>query len=229
MQQIDDIAQQPSDVGCSLQKLDPPGLDFRDFEHIVDQGQQMIARAIDDLEVLPVGLTERLGLGHQFGKPDDRVEWRAQFVAHVRNKGALRPTCRFGAVQGRDQGEFLLSQLLDRRRQMALTSMQNLVEAHPRQQQIVLYRLGQIIHCAEGESPSDELVGLEHRGQENDRDVARALRHLQVTRRVEAVHAGHLDVQQNQVHVTRNGLHQRLLARGSLDHLAAGQAGKQCP
>ena len=64
-------------------QLHPPGLDLGEVENVVDQREQMPARAEHAIERLEV-LLERLGiLPQHLGDADDGVERRAQLVAHV--------------------------------------------------------------------------------------------------------------------------------------------------
>ena len=55
------------------------------------------------LELGHGGLSEIL-IGDEFGKPDDRVQGRAQFVAHGRQELGLGKVCLFGVFPGRSQG-----------------------------------------------------------------------------------------------------------------------------
>ena len=64
-------------------KLHPPGLDLGEVEDVVDQGEQVAARAEHAVERLEV-LLQRLGiLPQHLADADDGVERRAQLVAHV--------------------------------------------------------------------------------------------------------------------------------------------------
>ena len=64
-------------------KLHPPGLDLGEVEDVVDQREQVAARAEHAIERLDV-LLQRLGiLPQHLGDADDGVERRAQLVAHV--------------------------------------------------------------------------------------------------------------------------------------------------
>ena len=70
----------------------PPRLDFRDVEDVVDQRKKM-ARGVGDVrEEAPrhVAAHRRAAFEEDVGEADDRVERRAQLVAHVREELALR-------------------------------------------------------------------------------------------------------------------------------------------
>jgi len=66
-------------------ELHPPGFDLRQIEDVVDEGQQVLPRSVDVLQVLVLFLVQLLehALGQHFGEPDDRVERGAQLVGHV--------------------------------------------------------------------------------------------------------------------------------------------------
>jgi hypothetical protein len=87
------------------------GLDLREIEDVVDQGQQVLAGLGDVVDV--VGL-----LGRQHPKPlrrqharhpDDRVERGAQLVAHPRQELALGPAGRLGFLLGLPQRRLFLA------------------------------------------------------------------------------------------------------------------------
>ena len=70
-----------------------PRLDLGDIKKVIDQAEQMTARAMDVPDIfLVVGmakLAERLG-AQQLGKADDGIERRAQFMAHIGEKLRFR-------------------------------------------------------------------------------------------------------------------------------------------
>lgn len=74
------------------------GLDTREVEDIVDQGQEVFAVALDDLEIAVFLFGDGLGQStvQQAGQNDHGVQRRARLVAHIREKGALQPV---GLVQ----------------------------------------------------------------------------------------------------------------------------------
>ena len=66
-------------------------LDLRQVEDVVDEGQQVLAAAVDVFHVLLLLGAQRPGeaVFHDLGETDDRVERRAQLVAHVGEELAL--------------------------------------------------------------------------------------------------------------------------------------------
>ena len=68
-----------------------PCLNFRDVENIVDDAEQMLAGALDLLDVVALA-RRQLGLQRQIGHADDGVHRRAYLMAHVGEK------IRFGEV-----------------------------------------------------------------------------------------------------------------------------------
>jgi len=75
--------------------LDPQvllsGLEAREIEHVVDERQEVLAVALDDLEIAPllVGDLHFQPAAEHARQGDHRVEGGAQLVAHVGQKGAL--------------------------------------------------------------------------------------------------------------------------------------------
>ncbi len=76
------------------------------------------------------------------------------------------------------------------------------VRAHPRQQQLPVDRLGEVVHRADVE-PLDLLGGLGLAGEEDDRDVRGGGVFLEQLADLEAGGARHVDVQQDQVRLGR--------------------------
>src|SRR5260221_9522704 len=71
--------------------------DLRQVEDVVDEGEQVLPRAVDVahvLELLRVQVAEHALLQH-LGKADDRIERRAQLVGHVGEELALVPVGAF--------------------------------------------------------------------------------------------------------------------------------------
>ena len=64
------------------------GLDFGQIEHIIDQPQQVLAVCLQAFEHAQhlIGWLAIGAVCHQFAIPQDSIEWRAQLVAHVREK-----------------------------------------------------------------------------------------------------------------------------------------------
>jgi len=90
-------------------------------------------------------------------------------------------------------------------------------DADLRAQDIGLERLEHVVHRADRVALEDVRLLLADRGQEDDRDVARPLTGLDQARRVEAVHARHLDVEQDDRELTRQQVLERLFARIGAD------------
>ena len=77
-------------------QYDAPSLDLRDFEDVIDDRQQVLAAAIDDIQLLQLlGGRCRIAL-HQLGEPQNRSHRRTDFMRHVRQKDALGAVGGFG-------------------------------------------------------------------------------------------------------------------------------------
>ncbi len=74
-------------------QLQAIGLDLRQIEHVIDQRQQRLGAAADDVDVFALGAVER-GLRQDLRHADHAVHGRADFVADVGEKIAL------GAIGG---------------------------------------------------------------------------------------------------------------------------------
>src|SRR5664279_5615480 len=113
-----------------LNELVAAGLDTRQVENLVDQPEQMHTGIMDIGGIFLVGrhrvLAEHFRF-HHFGEPEDGIERRAQFVAHLREEarlrdvGGLRALPRFvgnrlGLFQLADQRVFLRARLQRRQR-----------------------------------------------------------------------------------------------------------------
>ena len=71
-------------------------LDARDVQHLVDQPEEVASPLHDISDAL--ALLGAQGIHLQYlGEAQDGVQGGAQFVAHPREKFALRPACRFGS------------------------------------------------------------------------------------------------------------------------------------
>ena len=81
-------------------------LDARQVEHVVDQPEQMSLRPPDALERLALPVRDRAVQAHleDLRVPRDRVERRAQLVAHHREELALRTIGAFGGDASRQLG-----------------------------------------------------------------------------------------------------------------------------
>ena len=95
-----DLADHRRDVEVLDQHVHLAGLDLGQIEDVVDQAQEVLAGAIDLLEIGQEGvLTEILGLLVQhLAVADDGVERRPQLMAHARQELALRLARAYGFV-----------------------------------------------------------------------------------------------------------------------------------
>ena len=96
LREIDGIVGQP----------DHPGLGLGDIEDVVDDVQQVGTAGPDVVGVFPVGGVAKRAvefLPHDLGEADDRVQGRAQLVAHGGQERALRAVGALGRVLGGQQ------------------------------------------------------------------------------------------------------------------------------
>ena len=86
-------------------QLQPPGFDLRQVEDLVDEHEQVLAVGLDPLQEPQVGFFQvlLLVLQEDVGETDDRVERRAQLMAHVGEELALGPVGSLGVLLGRDE------------------------------------------------------------------------------------------------------------------------------
>ncbi len=89
--EVGDIAHQRTQVQRQALDFDVAGLDLGHVQHIVDQIEQMLAAAIDDIQTFELRFGQRGLLAQQTGETEDGVQRRAQLVAHAGEKGALGP------------------------------------------------------------------------------------------------------------------------------------------
>ena len=87
--QVHDAGDGLADLDRLLREREPPGLDARDVEDLVDQLQQVPAALEDLLHALAVGSAVGLHL-EELPEAEDRVERRPQLVAHAREELTLR-------------------------------------------------------------------------------------------------------------------------------------------
>ena len=87
--QVHDAGDGLADLDGLLREREPPGLDARDVEDLVDQLQQVPAALEDLLHALAVGSAVGLHL-EELPEAEDRVERRPQLVAHAREELTLR-------------------------------------------------------------------------------------------------------------------------------------------
>src|SRR5581483_12333017 len=70
-------------------KFEPPGVNLRQVENVVDKAEERLARVVDGSDELALPLVE-VGLAEETAESDDRVEGRAKLVAHRGQKLGLR-------------------------------------------------------------------------------------------------------------------------------------------
>ena len=101
-----DLVDEVADLEALEEQLHFARLDLGEVEDVVDEGQEVLARAVDLPEVGDeVRLPQVLGLlPQQLAVADDRVEGRAQLVAHVGQEVALDAVRLLGRVLGLAQG-----------------------------------------------------------------------------------------------------------------------------
>ena len=139
---------------------------------------------------------------------DDRVHRRADDLAEARL--GLQQLAHVTQLE-------LLS--LDLANALLLLGDSALLEAqldehlHLRAEDGRLERLGDVVDRADGVALEDVFVVLADRREEDDRNELAALARLDQLRRLEAVHAGHLHVEQNHREVALEQAAQRVLAR----------------
>ena len=104
----DDLADHGVRRAAHQLDFQPVGLDLRQVEDVVDQGEEVLAAGEDDFQVVfALGLVVLLvALAQQVGEADDGVQRRADFVAHVGQEAALGDVGGLGDFLGLDQ--FLL-------------------------------------------------------------------------------------------------------------------------
>ena len=89
------IAQQREQVNRAFVQAQPPGFDFRDIQHVIDERQQVFAAMPDNRQMLLIFGGMRRITRHNLREAEYHVERRAEFVAHIGEKFALRPVRRF--------------------------------------------------------------------------------------------------------------------------------------
>ncbi len=87
------VGRRRGDVDRHGMQFELARLDLRHVEHVVDEAQQVAAAVVDVVDIFAVfeGLERPEGLvPDDVGKPDDRVQRRAQLVAHAGEELGLR-------------------------------------------------------------------------------------------------------------------------------------------
>ena len=92
---VDDVAQ----IVVDVLELEPAGLDLGEVEHVVDQREERLRAAADDVDVLALRVVE-IGLGENLRHADHAVHGRADLVGDVREKIALGSIGRFRGELG---------------------------------------------------------------------------------------------------------------------------------
>src|SRR4029079_3001131 len=89
-----------ADVERLERDLHLPRLDLRQIEHVVDQAEEVLAGGAYLLEIGDEILRLEIFrfLDEEIGVADDRVEWRAQLVAHVREELRFRAVGRLRRI-----------------------------------------------------------------------------------------------------------------------------------
>ena len=83
------LRQEPRGIEGGNPQGHAPGLDLGHVEDVVDEGQEVIAAALDDGQALALG-GRQLGVPDQYlGEANDGVHGGTDFVAHVGQEGAL--------------------------------------------------------------------------------------------------------------------------------------------
>ncbi|HQF39832.1 MAG TPA: hypothetical protein PK322_12005 [Opitutaceae bacterium] len=73
-----------------------PGLDLGELEHVVEEGEEEFAVAVDGLEVGPLLGGDRRVAEHELAEAEDGVHRRADLVRHVGEEHALGLVCDLG-------------------------------------------------------------------------------------------------------------------------------------
>ena len=148
--QLADRADRVAKVEDLIVQLELAGLGLRQVENVVDDVQEMHAALVDISDIGLVFLVREraqyLAL-HHLGKADDGIQWRAQLVAHHREKTRFGAARRFGRLLGEAQ-RFI--------RCLALKLQRDPIEAavEHREQRIRVARFVEIIigaaaHCSD--------------------------------------------------------------------------------
>ena len=92
--------------GRKIDRLDlqPPRLDAREVEDVIDDREQRIGRGFHCEQILPL-LARDARIEHEIGHPDDAVHRRADFVAHVGEEIAFGTARGLGRLLGLEQLE----------------------------------------------------------------------------------------------------------------------------
>ena len=97
---VPDTVQHIAQIGLRRLQLHVPGLDAAHLQHVVDEGQQMVAGGADLLQIAVHVFGAGVFPQAQLRVADDGVERRAQVVGHVGEELALRRIGLPGFQQG---------------------------------------------------------------------------------------------------------------------------------
>ncbi len=98
-------ARQLADVERRFFQLKPRGLDLGQVQHVVEDGQQGLARLADHPQSFALDVRQ-LRRGHDLSHAQHAVQGRANLVAHGGQEGALGQVGRLGLILGPHQGLF---------------------------------------------------------------------------------------------------------------------------
>src|SRR6267154_3935962 len=90
-----------TDVDLTLMQLEFGRLRFREVQNVVDDAQQVCTALMNILKIFAVlGVADRPEntTDHQFGKSDNGIERRTQFMAYGGEKFGLGPAGRLGCL-----------------------------------------------------------------------------------------------------------------------------------
>ena len=154
------VVQNSGQVKVGVLQLQAPGFDFGEVQDVVDDAQQVPAGVVDFVKPQALG-GRHARTPYQVVEPDDGVHGRADFVAHVGQKGALGAVGRFGLLPGRTQlGRALRHQVF----QVQAVAVQLVAQ---------VFLLGDVFlhrHVV-----ADGAVGLAQRADDGEFDVLRAV------------------------------------------------------
>ena len=80
-------------------ELEPPRLDLREVQDVVDDREQCVTGRVDGADAVGL-LRVEIGVGEQLGHPEHHVHRSADLVAHHRKKVALGAGCGLGGRAG---------------------------------------------------------------------------------------------------------------------------------
>ena len=100
-EQVDDLLDHLADVEILGLEAQLAGLDLREVENVVDDGQQRVGRALDGRREAALARIE-LGIEQQLGHAEHAVHRRADLVRHAREEFALGAARGLGDAAGLD-------------------------------------------------------------------------------------------------------------------------------